>query len=1058
MIGSRFQPLVVLLVLGGVVLLARLYQVQVTDNEVWTLEAARLVHAGREVPYRRGTIYDRNKRTLARDVDGFGLELVYRTFRQEHPLGQVAHALSLIEGRAVSLEEVHLDLERSCEALVRLTPADWEAFSRGERFYFGGRVVSATADPGGELRGRRGRDLSFYLRNLFEFKKSDWKRLFENAAGGRMDVSLLDLVADRKGRTGAEQEEFMFKRLTRSLSQLERLARMLEWPQVTEDPGIPIDPLDRIVFELERARRQVEDATASRLFKEATGFSPGRIDAEVLTYFFDVSWIARRIGWDGRRTEDWAHTARLHWLRSWRDGYALPRLVWSLALDPVRPHGEEALLDLLAVLFGTPQRFVRALDGDVDPWRELDRLTIFEDLDRVLATHMPQESRDIARRVLPIQLSKLRDLPYATKGLIAKTLAGPDARVLAPQVASTLEANLTPQRLHIRHVNALFEVARTVVDDWEEGFQAGLVASLNAALAVASPGKLSDSGELLFAPENIRRALDGADFFLKDFGMRPRCLVPSDPIYDVVYLLTHYEEEFPGFRVREECRRIHVDFEGDDRRPADRILGGVSSISLQAFLRQRDEAQELRALKRRPGRTAEQAGELWRLIGEVYLHDEIEGVSGIEAFFNRELAGRNGYVESRGLETVFGKGRDRVSVREAEDGRDVVLTLDVDLQQAAQRTLRNPAPVQADPKYDWEWHSEPVGAITFVSVEGEILAAASEPDEGSLLGENSSGQRLQTTDRTFRKPTFQPPGSVFKPFVAAYALERGLDPTKTVNCAPLEDGRAGYVDLHCWNEQGHGEVDLHTALVRSCNSYFAWLGETFSDADFHEMGKLFGFGQPTGVGDPLPWDREETRRTRLEDAAGFARDAERFVRLRPALRRMGGNGLGVIEATPMQVTRAILGLACGELPSLRLAREVGGVEVAPGTSQPFAVGEDVLQRIRKALRGVVCEVGGTARSALGPEVLGLDICAKTGSADYTSPKGEGGLRVVRKHTWVAGWVPAENPVAVFCLFEHDTRATSSHGVVYLAQQFLRQPEVLNWLAGRGVDVSRVEAR
>jgi cell division protein FtsI/penicillin-binding protein 2 len=170
---------------------------------------------------------------------------------------------------------------------------------------------------------------------------------------------------------------------------------------------------------------------------------------------------------------------------------------------------------------------------------------------------------------------------------------------------------------------------------------------------------------------------------------------------------------------------------------------------------------------------------------------------------------------------------------------------------------------------------------------------------------------------------------------------------------------------------------------------------------------------------------------------------------------MAGNGLGAIEATPMQVTRAILALARGEYLSLRLVREVGGVEIAPAEKRRLGVGDDVLLRIRKALRGVVNEVGGTARSTLGPKALGLDICAKTGSADIAS-SGEDGSRIVRKHTWVAGWIPAENPLAVFCIFEHDTQATSSHGAVYLARQFLRQPEVLNWLSERGVDVSRAE--
>ena len=65
---------------------------------------------------------------------------------------------------------------------------------------------------------------------------------------------------------------------------------------------------------------------------------------------------------------------------------------------------------------------------------------------------------------------------------------------------------------------------------------------------------------------------------------------------------------------------------------------------------------------------------------------------------------------------------------------------------------------------------------------------------------------------------------------------------------------------------------------------------------------------------------------------------------------------------------------------------------------------------------------------------------------------------MRKHAWVGGWAPAQEPELVFVIFEHDTSATSSHGAVFLARQVLRQPEVLAWLAERGVDVSGVPAR
>ncbi len=116
------------------------------------------------------------------------------------------------------------------------------------------------------------------------------------------------------------------------------------------------------------------------------------------------------------------------------------------------------------------------------------------------------------------------------------------------------------------------------------------------------------------------------------------------------------------------------------------------------------------------------------------------------------------------------------------------------------------------------------------------------------------------------------------------------------------------------------------------------------------------------------------------------------------------------------------------------------------------------ERVRRAMTDVAADSLGTAHSALSPAELGFPVAVKTGSADLTNREDENGNLVVRKHTWVAGWAPAGDPALVFVLFVHDTSATSSHGAIHVAAQFLLQPEVLSWLANAGVDVSEVRAQ
>jgi len=156
----------------------------------------------------------------------------------------------------------------------------------------------------------------------------------------------------------------------------------------------------------------------------------------------------------------------------------------------------------------------------------------------------------------------------------------------------------------------------------------------------------------------------------------------------------------------------------------------------------------------------------------------------------------------------------------------------------------------------------------------------------------------------------------------------------------------------------------------------------------------------------------------------------------------------------MQVARATLALATGELRSLRLAREIGGREVPHGPSRRIALPERHLTTVRRALERVASAPGGTARRALGPDQLGIRIAVKTGSADLTGRSDDGDVRV-RKHTWVSGWFPAEEPVACFVVFVHDTSVTSSHGAVWVARQFLLQPELFDWMVRQGIDVSEM---
>lgn len=1038
---TRHRALLLVLFLTGIALVARLFQVQLGEHALWAREASRLVKSGKELPYRRGRILDAAGTVLARDESLRSVVLVYRKFRRGHPLGQVAHGRSLLEGRPVTLRDARAQLQPWARELVGLSPRDVRALARGEAVGVGAGFATRFEDE--RLRGRRAADLLFYVRGLLLVdERTEWRELLPLARAEDTEaLSFLELVA--RVRHGddpdgvARERAALEARLEHSMERLAVLAGWLVGPWLVEPEGAG-EPLARLVEELEDVRRAVEDAAATRLFQEATGFAPGRIASETLRTRLDQRWIAELSGWDDARVAEWCAHVHASWKRGWRAEECLPQVLWSMVLDPSVDLGPDDLLDALAVAYQPEEAFVRALEEGPRAWREVDELAVFEALPRVLAVQPSEAALAPAREALPILLDEARD--------------DPDLAPLFPRgeggepFLEALERTLSGRRSV--DVEALLELGEEQLALWDLVYQDALERTLDALRAEAQPDELGSAGGLLLSEEARERASERAEYWFKDFGSRARPLGARELSYDVVYLLTRYERDFPGFEVREYSAREALVTAEDDVRPADLVVGRVQAPTRD------DEARERRARVRKNELLAEherspaENAELERLVGEGRLADQARGVSGVEAFFERELAGRNGFAETRGLSELSGPDGDRLFASEAVDGEDVVLTLDSALVAAAQRTLREPERPN-DEKRDDAWYDAPVGAIVLLSGQGDVLAMASEPDEGSRIDPEARGERQFRRERTLKKPTFQPPGSVFKPFVAAWALEHGLDAGRTVVCAPLEKGGAGYKDLRCWNSSGHGTMDLHAALEQSCNAYFAWLGETMPTDGLVRLCAEFGFGQPTGVRRLPPWDDGLVRRSGLsEDLAGLALP-EGGAELSETLRRRTANGLARIEATPMQLARAMLALGTGVQRELRLVQRVGARELPPAEPRALALAPSALDFVRRAMVDVAAAPLGSAHNALSFEDLGVRVAVKTGSADIEGRKDQGDPRVL-KHTWVAGWLPAEKPELVFVVFVHRTLATSSHGAVYVARQLLTQPAVRAWLEQRGV--------
>jgi len=379
---------------------------------------------------------------------------------------------------------------------------------------------------------------------------------------------------------------------------------------------------------------------------------------------------------------------------------------------------------------------------------------------------------------------------------------------------------------------------------------------------------------------------------------------------------------------------------------------------------------------------------------------DILGRTGIELAYERYLRGTDG-VRIVGI-SVEGTQVGEVSALMEEDeierlggarppvpGDDVYLTLDLNVQRAAEAA------------FQWER-----GALVAMDPRnGEILAAVSRPTyDPNMFIEGVSDETWKQLFDDPAGPMFNrivqamyPPGSVFKLVTAYAALTTG----KIVEHAyqkPCFGGlQFGNRYFKCWQEKGHGSLQLEMAIIQSCDVFFYQLGEKLSVDEFATAGRLFGFGAKTGV--DLPSEASGV----LPDGAYLDR---RFGKRRwsRGLLLNYSIGQGEILATPMQLCVLAGELANGgkrlhpHIVERILDPEGKVVYTAKGGAVPeAAVDQDALRIIREAMLGVVANDRGTGRAAAIP---GIEVAGKTGTAQ--NPHGQ-------DHAIFVAYAPADDP-------------------------------------------------
>jgi penicillin-binding protein 2 len=406
------------------------------------------------------------------------------------------------------------------------------------------------------------------------------------------------------------------------------------------------------------------------------------------------------------------------------------------------------------------------------------------------------------------------------------------------------------------------------------------------------------------------------------------------------------------------------------------------------------------------------------------------GKTGIERAYEDTLHGEVGYrqlvVNAQGrVLDVIGAGDTLadsrgVATKLPVPGRNVVVSLDMRLQLAAQEALENlrGAVVAIDPR------------------NGDVLALVSTPS----FDPNRFATGLSRTDYNALltdpdKPLYNralagvyPPGSTVKPFLALAALENeAMTPDEERFCPGhfrLPGQTHRYRD---WRPQGHGNVNMHSAIVQSCDVYFYHLAVAMGIDAMSEGLKQFGFGAPvgldisgeaSGVVPSREWKRKAYRRR--EDQVWF-----------PGETVITGIGQGYTTVTPIQLAHAGATLAArGQRfkPRLLIATEDALTREVTYT-EPLAL-ESVPDRdpehwqiVIDAMVGVTAEPRGSARAPM--QGTTYTVAGKTGTAQVIGIAQDARYKEeeiderLRDHGLFVAFAPADDPrIAVGVVVEN----------------------------------------
>lgn len=399
-----------------------------------------------------------------------------------------------------------------------------------------------------------------------------------------------------------------------------------------------------------------------------------------------------------------------------------------------------------------------------------------------------------------------------------------------------------------------------------------------------------------------------------------------------------------------------------------------------------------------------------------YKQGDFVGKNGLENIYEPVLRGEKGYKEVE----VDVSGRELKALRKLppESGNNLILTLDVRIQQELEKIMAG--------KMDQNM----TGSVVLMKVQtGEIIAMTSSPsyDPNKFAAGITPGSWNALVADEWHPLQNRaihgqyPPGSTYKIITALAGLEEGvIKPDTSIFCpGHFKLGRGFY---RCWKKNGHGLVNLHDALVESCDVYFYTIGHRLGIDTIAKYAKRFGLGSPTHLG------LDQEKRGLVPTTQWKLLNKKEPWLLGETISASIGQGYNLV--TPIQQVSMMAAVANGGIllkPYLvKRIEEPGGriqKEFFPNIVNQVRIDPDNLEQVRKALRDVVNGPRGTGK---GSRLKNIIVSGKTGTAQVVRMKSNEELEKeedipvkYRDHAWFVAFAPYEKPeIAVAIIIEH----------------------------------------